>query len=132
DAGAADGRRVGVRSDDAAVGIAASGRTPYTVAALQAGREAGALTVAIANNPGSPLAAAADIAIDAVVGPEFITGSTRLRAGTAQKVLLNALSTLVMVRTGHTLGDLMVDVQASNEKLRDRALRILQEATGVG
>jgi N-acetylmuramic acid 6-phosphate etherase len=130
-AGAGDVIRAGVSAADALVGIAASGRTPYTVAALEAARAAGALTVAIANNAGSPLAAAADIAIEAVVGPEIITGSTRLRAGTAQKVLLNALSTLVMVRTGHTYGDLMVDVQATNEKLRDRAVRVLCEATGV-
>ncbi len=131
EAGVVDMERVGVGTGDAVVGIAASGRTPYTVAALRAAREAGALTVAITNNSGTPLAASADLAIEAVVGPEFLAGSTRLRAGTAQKVLLNALSTLVMVRTGHTFGDLMVDVRATNDKLRDRAVRILQEATGV-
>jgi len=130
-AGRADIKQAGVGVSDAVVAVSASGRTPYTLAAAAAARTAGALTVAVVNNSGSPLAASADVAIEAVVGPEFIAGSTRLKAGTAQKVLLNALSTLVMVRTGRTLGDLMVDVQATNDKLRDRGRRVVMAATGA-
>jgi N-acetylmuramic acid 6-phosphate etherase len=114
--------------NDAVVGIAASGRTPYTVAALRYARRQGALTVAVACSPRSPLAAAAAIAIEPITGAEALTGSTRLKAGTAQKMVLNQLSTGVMVRTGRVRGNLMTAMQASNQKLRDRAERILATA----
>ena len=116
---------------DLVVGIAASGRTPYVLEALRAAREQGAPTVAIVNNPGSVIAAAADVAIELLTGPEVLAGSTRMKAGTAQKVVLNVLSTSAMVRTGKSFGAWMVDLHASNEKLRRRAQRMLTEATGV-
>ena len=118
--------------DDLVVGIAASGRTPYVLAALEAARDSGVPTVAIVNNPGSAIAAAADVAIELLTGPEVLAGSTRLKAGTAQKVVLNVLSTSAMVRTGKSYGAWMIDVRAVNEKLRRRAQRMLTEATGVG
>ena len=117
--------------DDLVVGIAASGRTPYVLEALRVARESGAATVAVVNNPGSPIAAAADVAIEVLTGPEVLAGSTRMKAGTAQKVVLNVLSTAAMVRTGRSYGAWMVDVRASNHKLRLRAVRMLREATGV-
>jgi N-acetylmuramic acid 6-phosphate etherase len=112
------------------VGISASGRTPYVLGALRHARAAGAATVAVASNPGSPAAALADVAIEVVTGPEFIAGSTRMKAGTAQKLVLNTLSTLVMVRLGKTYGNLMVDLRADNAKLAARAERIVVLATG--
>lgn len=115
---------------DAVVGIAASGRTPYTVGALRQARRLGCLTVAVTNNPGSPLAALAHVAIAPVVGPEVIMGSTRLKAGTAQKMVLNMLSTGVMVKLGKVYSNLMVDMVASNEKLRQRAVRMVALAAG--
>jgi N-acetylmuramic acid 6-phosphate etherase len=117
--------------DDLVVGIAASGRTPYVLAAIKAARDSGAPTVAVVNNPGSDIAAAADVAIELLTGPEVLAGSTRLKAGTAQKVVLNVLSTSAMVRTGRSYGAWMIDVRAVNEKLRRRAQRMLTEATGV-
>jgi len=114
--------------DDAVVGISASGRTPYVLAALEFARARGALTVGLACNPDSQLGAAAEHAIDVVVGPEFVSGSTRLKAGTAQKLVLNMISTIAMVRLGKTYGNLMVDLQPTNEKLRDRAVRIVAAA----
>ncbi len=117
--------------DDLVVGITASGRTPYVRAALEAARRAGAPTVAIVNNPGSVVAASADVAVELLTGPEVLGGSTRLKSGTAQKIALNVLSTGAMVAHGKTYGAWMVDVVASNEKLRLRARRILREATGV-
>lgn len=135
--GAEDSREQGaadiaarVRAGDVVVGIAASGRTPYTVAALEEARRRGCATVAVTNNPGSPLAAAADVAIAPVVGPEVIMGSTRMKAGTAQKMVLNMLSTGAMIRLGKVYSNLMVDMQASNEKLRKRAVRMVVLATG--
>ncbi|MFD8783968.1 N-acetylmuramic acid 6-phosphate etherase [Kitasatospora sp. NPDC059599] len=116
---------------DTLVGVSASGRTPYAVAAVRAARATGALTVALACNPGSALAAAADLVVEVEVGPEVLAGSTRLKAGTAQKLVLNMLSTAVMVRLGRTYGNLMVDVRATNAKLRERARRIVAEATGA-
>jgi len=116
---------------DLVVGISASGRTPYVLAALEAARSVGCRTVAVVNNAGTPVAAGADVAIELLTGAEIIAGSTRLKAGTAQKVTLNALSTGAMVRHGKTYGAWMVDVVASNEKLRRRARRILREATGA-
>lgn len=120
-----------VMTQDVVVGIAASGRTPYTLAAVQEAKRRGCLTVAVTNNPGSPLAAAADIAIAPVVGPEVVMGSTRMKAGTAQKLVLNMLSTGVMIRLGKVYSNLMVDMQASNAKLRQRAIRMVRLATGA-
>ncbi len=117
--------------DDVLVGIAASGRTPYVLGAMRHAREQGALTIGLACNRGTPLAQFADIMIAPVVGPEVIAGSTRLKAGTAQKMVLNMLSTGAMILLGKTYGNMMVDVRASNEKLRERAIRIVQMATGL-
>ncbi len=116
---------------DSVVGITASGRTPYVVEGLRAARALGALTVSIANNEDAESSAVAEIAIETPTGPELVAGSTRLKAGTAQKIVLNALSTLVMVRLGKTFGNLMVDVAPGNEKLRDRGRRIVEAATGA-
>src|SRR5581483_9051007 len=127
-AGAAELRALGVGPSDAVVGISASGRTPYVLGALSAAREAGALTVGLSCQPGSLVSAAADHAVEVVVGPEVIAGSTRLKAGAAQKLVLNTISTVVMVRLGRTLGNLMVDVRAGSEKLVDRARRIVATA----
>lgn len=131
DLGVADVRNLGVGPADVVVAVSASGRTPYVLGAVEVARQAGALTIAVVNNPGSALAAVCDVAIEALTGPEIISGSTRLKAGTAQKLVLNTISTLVMVRLGRTYGDLMVDVRASNAKLRRRAQRIVMEATGA-
>jgi N-acetylmuramic acid 6-phosphate etherase len=133
DAGA--GARVveqhGVSRRDAVVGVSASGRTPYVLAALERARAAGALTVALVAARGSQLGAAADHELAVVVGPEVLAGSTRLKAGTAQKLVLNTISTVAMIKLGKTYGDLMVDVRASNAKLEVRARRIVRMATGV-
>ncbi|MBV2130530.1 N-acetylmuramic acid 6-phosphate etherase [Arsukibacterium indicum] len=115
--------------DDVLVGIAASGRTPYVLGGLAYGRKLGATTVAISCNSSGPILAAADIAICAEVGPEVLTGSTRMKAGTAQKMLLNMLSTAAMVRSGKVYQNLMVDLHASNQKLEARAVRIVMQAT---
>lgn len=120
-----------ISPQDAVVGIAASGRTPYTIAAVQEARRRGCVTIAVTNNPGSPLAAAADVAISPVVGPEVVMGSTRMKSGTAQKMVLNMLSTGAMIKLGKVYTNLMVDMQASNEKLRKRALRMVMLATDV-
>ncbi|WP_262413152.1 N-acetylmuramic acid 6-phosphate etherase [Actinacidiphila acidipaludis] len=117
---------------DAVVGVSASGRTPYAVGAVEYARRAGALTIGLSCNAGSQLAAAADHGIEVVVGPELVSGSTRLKSGTAQKLVLNMLSTITMIRLGKTFGNLMVDVRASNEKLRARSRRIVALATGAG
>ncbi|MGW0879801.1 N-acetylmuramic acid 6-phosphate etherase [Streptomyces sp. NPDC002671] len=117
--------------DDSVVGISASGRTPYAIGAVQHARALGALTIGLACNEGSALAAAAEHGIEVVVGPELLTGSTRLKAGTAQKLVLNMLSTITMIRLGKTYGNLMVDVRASNAKLRARSRRIVSLATGA-
>jgi N-acetylmuramic acid 6-phosphate etherase len=111
--------------------VAASGGTPYTRGALAAALEAGCLSIAVVNNPGTPLATGADIAIVLDTGPEVISGSTRLKAGTAQKIALNTLSSALMVRLNKVFGHLMVDVRASNAKLQQRALRLVQAATGA-
>ncbi|PRH75648.1 N-acetylmuramic acid 6-phosphate etherase [Streptomyces solincola] len=120
-----------VGPDDTVIGVSASGRTPYAVGAVDYARARGALTVGLSCNPGSPLAAAAEHGIEIVTGPELITGSTRLKAGTAQKLVLNMVSTITMIRLGKTYGNLMVDVRASNEKLRARSHRIVALATGA-
>ncbi|MFB8397572.1 N-acetylmuramic acid 6-phosphate etherase [Streptomyces yangpuensis] len=117
--------------DDTVIGISASGRTPYAIGAVTAARDRGALTVGLSCNAGSALAAAADHGIEVVVGPELLTGSTRLKAGTAQKLVLNLISTITMIRLGKTYGNLMVDMRSSNEKLRARARRIVALATGA-
>ncbi|WP_406738271.1 N-acetylmuramic acid 6-phosphate etherase [Streptomyces sp. NBC_00853] len=116
---------------DSVVGISASGRTPYAIGAVEYARTRGALTVGLSCNAGSALAAAADHGIEVVVGPELLTGSTRLKAGTAQKLVLNLISTITMIRLGKTYGNLMVDMRSSNEKLRARARRIVALATGA-
>jgi len=131
---AAQGRaaleEIGLGPDDTVVGIAASGRTPYVIGALEHAVEVGALTVALACNAGSKSGEIADIAIEVVVGPEFIAGSTRLKSATAQKLVLNMLSTLTMVRLGKTYGNVMIDLRATNEKLRARAQRTVMTVTG--
>lgn len=131
DAGRADAARLGLGERDALVGIAASGRTPYVLGAVAYARERGTLTIGLTCNRGTPLGEAVDIAIEPVVGPEVIAGSTRLKAGTAQKMALNMLSTGAMVLLGKTYGNLMVDVRATNSKLRRRAARIVAAATGM-
>ena len=130
-AGASDLARIELTARDVVVGIAVSGRTPYVIGALDYAKALGATTVALTCNPDSPIAAMADISIAPVVGPEVITGSTRLKSGTAQKLVLNMLSTASMVRIGKTYGNLMVDMIASNEKLVARAARMVSEATGA-
>ncbi|WP_086560703.1 N-acetylmuramic acid 6-phosphate etherase [Streptomyces africanus] len=127
----ADLEPLGLTPDDTVVGISASGRTPYAIGAVEYARTRGSLTIGLACNPGSPLAAAAEHGIEIVVGPELLTGSTRLKAGTAQKLVLNMLSTITMIRLGKTYGNLMVDVRASNDKLRARSHRIVALATGA-
>jgi N-acetylmuramic acid 6-phosphate etherase len=122
---------LGVGAHDAVVGISASGRTPYVLGAIAHARAAGALTVGVACNADAELSAAVEHPIEVLVGPEFIAGSTRLKAGTAQKLVLNMLSTLAMVRLGKTYGNLMVDVRVTNAKLRDRATRIVEQVAGV-
>ncbi len=128
--GARDAQSEALGPDDAAVGVSASGRTPYVLAAAGEARRAGALVVALTCAPDSPLGAAADIAIEIDVGPEVIAGSTRLKAGTAQKVTLNMISTGVFTQLGHTYRGRMVDVVTANAKLRGRAARMVQEVTG--
>ncbi len=129
EAGAADLVDIGLTAHDVVVGIAVSGRTPYVIGVLEHAKAQGAVTVALTCNPDSPIARVADISIAPVVGPEVITGSTRLKSGTAQKLVLNMLSTASMVRIGKTYGNLMVDMIASNEKLMARAVRIVMQAT---
>ncbi|MFF0494064.1 N-acetylmuramic acid 6-phosphate etherase [Nocardia sp. NPDC004068] len=120
-----------LRPDDVVIALAASGRTPYAIGALRYARSVGSGTVAISCNPAAELSEHADVAIEIPTGPEVLTGSTRLKAGTAQKLVCNMISTAVMVRSGKVYGNLMVDLHPSNTKLRDRALRIVAEATGV-
>lgn len=137
--GAEDSRELGrqdladhnLQSVDVVIGIAASGRTPYVLGALEYARSPGCRTAAVACNRDSTVGRAADIAIEAVVGPEVLTGSTRLKAGTAQKMILNMITTGAMVRIGKAYQNLMVDVVQSNEKLQTRAENIVMEATGV-
>lgn len=131
DAGAADIDALDVGAGDAVVAISASGRTPYALGALESARGRGALTVGLVSVAGSELGRIAEHEIAVVVGPEFIAGSTRLKAGTAQKLVLNMISTISMIRLGKTFGNLMVDVAATNEKLRARVRRIVETATGA-
>lgn len=134
-----DSRKLGVRKiaqkrpgkNDVVVGVAASGRTPFTVAALEYARRHQAKTIAVTCNPNSPLERAAELAIVTEVGPEVVTGSSRMKAGTAQKMILNMLSTGAMTRLGYVYGNLMVNVHLKNEKLVERAVGIVQQAAGV-
>lgn len=130
-AGAADIAKRKPSKRDVVVGIAASGRTPYTVAAVEYARSRGAATVAITCNRETPLERAAEIAIVVEVGPEAVSGSTRMKAGTAQKMVLNMLTTGAMTRLGYVYGNLMVNVHLKNSKLVERGIRILEEATGL-
>ncbi len=118
-------------ADDTLVGIAASGTTPYVIGGLRRARQEGLLTAAVVCNPGSPAAAAAEYALEAVVGPEFVTGSTRMKAGTAQKLMLNMLSTTVMIRLGRVEGNRMVHMQLTNDKLVARGTRMVAQSTGL-
>jgi N-acetylmuramic acid 6-phosphate etherase len=129
-AGAAAVRALAPTPDDVVVAVSASGRTPYALGALRAAAHAGALTAAVTSEPGSPAEREAALAVVVPVGPEAISGSTRLKAGTAQKLVLNAFSTAVMVRRGRTLGNLMAGFRVANDKLRGRAIRVCTQATG--
>lgn len=131
DEGSADLRQIDLRSRDVVIGLAASGRTPYVVGGLKYAREVGALTGSIACVSESRLSELAEFPIDCPIGPEPITGSTRMRSGTAQKLILNMISTELMIKTGKVYENLMVDVQPSNEKLVDRAQRIIRAVSGV-
>ncbi|MFC7384680.1 N-acetylmuramic acid 6-phosphate etherase [Sphaerisporangium rhizosphaerae] len=131
EAGAAAMREHGVGPADAVVGLSASGRAPFVVAAVAQARRLGALTAGLSCNAGTPLSEAADHAIEVIVGPEVVAGSTRLKAGTAQKLVLNMISTISMIKCGRTFGNYMVEVSASNTKLVARAARIVAEITGA-
>ncbi|MCB0793604.1 MAG: N-acetylmuramic acid 6-phosphate etherase [Flavobacteriales bacterium] len=120
-----------IGSDDTVIGIAASGTTPYVVGALERCNERGILTGCVTCNPGSPVAVAAQYPIVVVVGPEFVTGSTRMKSGTAQKLVLNMISTATMIRLGRVIGNRMVDMQLSNDKLIDRGTRMVMDQLGV-
>jgi N-acetylmuramic acid 6-phosphate etherase len=124
-------RQAGLGPRDAVVGVSAGGRTAFVIAALEVARASGALVVGLSCAPGSPLGAAADVAIEVETGPEVIAGSTRLKGGTVQKVILNMISTGVFTRLGHTYRGRMVDVVGANEKLRDRAARIVNDLSGA-
>lgn len=132
DAAEASLREIELTERDTVVGISASGRTPYVVGGLRYARGIGALTVAIASNHGSDIGAAAEIPIEVVTGPEFISGSTRLKSGTAQKLVVNMLTTLSMIKLGKTYRGVMVDLLATNEKLHARSIRTVTEIAGVG
>lgn len=123
-------QEIGLTADDVVVGIAVSGRTPYVIGGLNYARQVGATTVALSCNPASTIAGIADIAISPVVGPEVLTGSTRLKSGTAQKLVLNMLTTASMIRIGKSYQNLMVDLNPSNKKLVARAIRIVMQTTG--
>lgn len=121
----------GINSGDVVIGIAASGTTPYVLGALKQAQQQGIRTGCIVCNQGSPISAWADYAVEAVVGPEFVTGSTRMKAGTAQKMVLNMISTAVMIRLGRVQDNRMVNMQITNEKLVDRGVRMLMEKSGI-
>lgn len=126
-----DMKPYGITRNDTVVGIAASGSTPYVVGVLERARREGLLTGCITCNPDAPVAAAAEIPIVAVVGPEFVTGSTRMKSGTAQKLILNMISTSVMIRMGHVKGNKMVDMQLTNAKLVDRGTKMIMDEAGI-
>ena len=129
--GLADIKAVELTPQDILIGLSASGRTPYVLAALEYAKKVGALTISVSANPNSEMATVADVGIDVAVGPEVITGSTRMKSGTAQKMVLNMISSGIMVRTGKVYQNLMINVQATNEKLVNRGIRIVSQATGV-
>ena len=118
-------------ADDTVVGIAASGTTPYVIGALAEAQKHGLLTGCVTSNPGTPLAAVADYPVETIVGPEFVTGSSRMKSGTAQKMVLNMISTALMVRMGRVVGNRMVKMQLTNAKLVDRGTRMIQESLGL-
>jgi len=126
-----DMMQYGVDQDDVVVGIAASGTTPYVIGAVKEAKSRGILTACVTCNPESPLSKEVDIPIEAVVGPEFVTGSTRMKAGTAQKLVLNMITTTAMIRLGHVKGNKMVDMQLTNAKLVDRGTRMIMEESGI-
>lgn len=129
--GAADIDRSGLRPQDVLVGICASGRTPYVIGGMKRARQLGAKAIGLANNPNSPMREHASIMLEAVAGPEVITGSTRMKAGTAQKMVLNMLTTTCFIQLGKVYDNLMVDLQPTNEKLVTRAKRLIRLATGA-
>ena len=129
DGAIAELKDLGLSEADVLVGIAASGRTPYAIGALEYAQKIGALAVALTCNPNSEMAKYSDFAIEVDTGPEILAGSTRLKAGTAQKLVLNMISTVTMINLGKTFGNLMIDLQVTNIKLQDRAIRIIQAAT---
>ena len=129
EAGEQDLRHIHFSRKDVLVGIAASGRTPYVIGGLQYAKQLGATTVSLVSNPNAVMSDIADIAITTAVGPEALTGSSRLKSGTAQKMVLNMLTTAAMIRLGKCYQNLMVDVQATNQKLKARAIRIVMQAT---
>jgi N-acetylmuramic acid 6-phosphate etherase len=131
EAGAKDLQARGVAAEDVVVGIAASGRTPYTIGAVEYARQIGALTVCVTCNENTEIARAVEIPIEPIVGPEVIAGSTRLKSGTAQKLVLNMLSTMAMVRLGYVTGNRMTNLMARNTKLRERALGIVMAESGL-
>jgi len=131
DGGWLDMQQYGVNQDDVVVGIAASGTTPYVIGAVKEARKRGILTACVTCNPDSPLAAEVDIPIEAVVGPEFVTGSTRMKSGTAQKLVLNMISTTSMIRLGHVKGNKMVDMQLTNAKLVDRGTKMIMDEAKI-
>lgn len=120
-----------INSNDTVIGIAASGTTPYVVGALRDAREHGILTACITSNPESPMAAESDIAIEMIVGPEYVTGSSRMKSGTGQKMILNMISTAVMIKLGRVKGNKMVNMQLTNQKLIDRGTRMLVDLLGL-
>ncbi len=121
-----------INDRDTVIGIAASGTTPYVVGVLRDARRHGILTASISSNPDSPIAIEADIAIEMIVGPEFVTGSSRMKSGTGQKMILNMISTAIMIKLGRVKGNRMVNMQLSNEKLIDRGTRMIVEELGLG
>lgn len=131
EAGVAELQEIDFSSKDCLIGIAASGRTPYVIGSINYANKVGALTIGLTSNPGSDISKVAQINIEVDTGPELLAGSTRLKSGTAQKLVLNMISTITMIRLGKTFGNLMVDLQITNEKLRERAVRILQSSTGA-
>lgn len=126
-----DIQQFGFNEHDIVIGIAASGTTPYVIGGVKAAKEAGLLTGCITCNLGTPLAAVVDYPVEVVVGPEFVTGSTRMKAGTAQKLVLNMISTTTMIKLGRVKGNKMVDMQLSNQKLVNRGTKMIMEATGL-
>jgi len=132
DSAARDLNAISLRAEDVVLAVSSSGRTPYALGAVTAARALGAATIGVSNNPGSRLSELVDVPIEIETGPEVIAGSTRMKAGTSQKLVLNMLSTATMVRLGKTYGNLMVDLRATNAKLRARSVRIVSEATGAG